>query len=165
MADQRIVLTNLIVTWLKKINASIQKLGDYVTANTYNLNADAIVEIIGVSGIEASTKIATKLRGILAVVEAGGAEGSLSILTDLISSAGDISGADGILTGIWTNRGIVEEFSGVDGNLTGIWTNRGLIEEDSGADAKLDVSTQLAGNVSGISFANTSTLQSPPSDL
>lgn len=149
MSDQLIELTNRIVTALNKINTSIQKLGDYVTANSYALGTASVVEVVAVSAIEASTKIITTL--ISSVASAATTVGALRVATKLRSSADGLSAvADSILRGIWTNRGSAVGIVTADGTLR---NTTGLLAVGSadgivGADADLDVEMKLVGAIS-----------------
>ena len=163
--DFNIVMVNRIVDAINKVNTSIQKLGDYVDYNTYNLNADAITEISSVSAILASVEITTLLRGLTASI--GSTTGVLNVVTNLIGNLAAAGGGSASLdVALILGSGSTAGISGGDATLRDV--TRELISSAAGnstIEGNMNVGTELIGSIGSTSHIFGSELQSPPSDL
>ncbi len=150
MADFWITQVNRIVTAINKVNTSVQKLGDYISANTYALGTASVIETVAVSAILASTKIIRTLIGSAASVAT--IVGALNVATKLRGSITSVITISGILTGIFTMRSSVDGISGADSTLrdtTGLLCI-GSVTGEGSTVAVIDSQPGLVGSVAAV---------------
>ena len=160
MADFWITQVDRLVTAINKINTSIQKLGDYVSQNTYAFGTASVIETVAVSAILASTKISITLIGSIASVAT--ILGALNVATKLRSSAASVATISGVLTGIFTMRSSADGISGADstlrdttgllavGSIAGAGSTVAVLDSQPGLVGSSSAAGQCGGHLTGI---------------